>query len=812
MKVSASMLFVLATFPFNMLRADDGPELARFANSTPPAADTVIWRAGVVGDWFDAANWTSGRVPADGDDVVIGGECTRVELKQSTPVLGSVTVGSPLVVRGRQTIVRAREMRIVRAGNVTLDSAFKGQKAAHRIQIACSDRLVVEAGGRIDADGKGFAGGVGRQTNDDPTSAGFGPGAGGYPKVWGASAGGSHGGRGGAPVAVAAYGSIRQPTQPGSGGGGGNGIGGAGGGAIRITAPEIVVDGVVSASGGDVTEKNWSGGGSGGSVWIACRSITGCGRISADGGWGSVYAGGGGGGRIAVYVEDAADGSDLSQPTFSATGGANGRGGFGIERPDNFGEPGTLFFSSDEIPGRVLPNTGVVVRGNRKAEGERVATDRKLTVAYWMPWRVNAPIAKVRKKLYRKHPKPRAAARTSRVYVGPDRELRELQSLEIQDDVGEDFTARWSLDNGRTWSEPTQLQASNNVDYQGVTVWEGGVTSVFDPTSQRLVQIWLRQIKTGSLYHCFSYWRTSSDLGRSWSEPTLLRYEEGDEFDPRQPLKTSFLNHNEGYPGNNILVHSSGVLIHCLAHANAAGDPKNNQRPWRMGSRLMIGRWQPDKSTYTWTPAAATEITPARSARGLMEPAVAELKDGRLLVVWRGSDRGWDGTQSTELGRKWYSVAEFCGCVVPAAALLRQRRDAETTLTLSPVCPWHYDDGTPFYSASSIHRMLRHSRTGRLYWFGNISGAPPRGNSPRYPLVMAEVDEASATLKKNTVTVIDDRDPKRHGFGLQLSNFSLFENRETHELELSLTTYGQETNGADWATADCYHYRVALTD
>ena len=46
--------------------------------------------------------------------------------------------------------------------------------------------------------------------------------------------------------------------------------------------------------------------------------------------------------------------------------------------------------------------------------------------------------------------------------------------------------------------------------------------------------------------------------------------------------------------------------------------------------------------------------------------------------------------------------------------------------------------------------MIRHSVSGKLYWLGNISPAPPRENSPRYPLVNAEVDEQKAALKKDT--------------------------------------------------------------
>ncbi|HAB17762.1 MAG TPA: hypothetical protein PLX89_23195 [Verrucomicrobiota bacterium] len=407
------------------------------------------------------------------------------------------------------------------------------------------------------------------------------------------------------------------------------------------------------------------------------------------------------------------------------------------------------------------------------------------------PWETNKPIATIRAERYRPHVRPRAAAMTAMHRVGPGLERREWQATETQDDVADEQKARWSLDNGRTWSEWVPQQPSSLVDYAGVKVWEGGWADTFDPVSGRLVQLWLRQIQREKLYHCFSYVRTSTDLGRTWSAPVMLRYEPGPGFDPQEPASPAFLDRNEGYPGNNIARLEDGTLVLVLAHANAPGDPRNNQRPWRMGSVLFRGRWDSVGSNYVWTAGARIEISPERSARGLMEPEVAVLKDGRLLVVWRGSDEGWDGTKATEPGRKWFSLSTDGG------------------RTLAPVEAWRYADGSEFYSASSIHRMLRHRGNGRLYWLGNLSVTPPRGNHPRHPLVIAEVDETAAALKRETVTVIADRSPY-HGPDVQFSNFSLLENPETSDLELYLTTYGQERDPADWATADSWKYAVSL--
>lgn len=407
-----------------------------------------------------------------------------------------------------------------------------------------------------------------------------------------------------------------------------------------------------------------------------------------------------------------------------------------------------------------------------------------------MPWTINAAIVNVQKELYREHARPREAVLASVTYVGANLERREMQMEEVESDVGDNIRARWSEDNGRSWSDIVLLQRSSKVDYGGTIVHECEGTSAFDPVADVLVQVWLRQIVIDGLYHCFTYSRYSRDRGRTWSDPQQLRYEDGAEFDAAAPCQADFLDHNEGYFGNNLLVRGDGSLVHVLAHCNAAGDPRNNARPWRMGSVLFVGRWNAARQDYSWTPQARVEISPTHSARGLMEPEVAELADGRLLIVWRGSTHGWDGSVADLPGRKFFSVSSDSG------------------RTLSPPAVWQYDDGSDFYSPSSYHRMIRHSVTGKLYWLGNISATPPHGNSPRYPLVIAEINEERAALRRDTVTAIDDREPGQGD--IQFSNFSLLEDRETHRLELYLTTYGQEPDPADWATADSYRYYLEL--
>src|SRR5699024_7084105 len=118
-----------------------------------------------------------------------------------------------------------------------------------------------------------------------------------------------------------------------------------------------------------------------------------------------------------------------------------------------------------------------------------------------------------------------------------------------------------------------------------------------------------------------------------------------------------------------------------------------------------------------------------------------------------------------------------------------------------------YDTGEQFYSPASIHQTFRSAKTGKLYWIGNISKEPPHGNRPRYPLNIVEIDENGPSFIKDTLTVIDTRDPKVDTDKVQLSNFFLLQDRETDEVELYLTKLGENKN--TWS-ANAYKYTLSF--
>ncbi len=167
--------------------------------------------------------------------------------------------------------------------------------------------LLISSSGGINADGKGYAGGVYSGTYGIGTS-GYGPGRALANGTGGGGAGyGGAGGAGDSGAAGVAYGATNAPMNPGSGGGfGGDSSGGAGGGLVWIEAPNglVTINGTISAMGVNGAGAR-GGGGSGGGVFISCRKLAGASagvlRASAGNG-GSLWGGGGGGGRIAVLT------------------------------------------------------------------------------------------------------------------------------------------------------------------------------------------------------------------------------------------------------------------------------------------------------------------------------------------------------------------------------------------------------------------------------------------------------------------------------------------------------------------------------
>ncbi|MDA1164422.1 MAG: sialidase family protein [Planctomycetota bacterium] len=352
---------------------------------------------------------------------------------------------------------------------------------------------------------------------------------------------------------------------------------------------------------------------------------------------------------------------------------------------------------------------------------------------------------------------------------------------------------RVSLDNGRTWS-PLKAEPPWMTFLDKVSVLDWKFCGIYDPASDRLVSLSIhhvRDMRQGPprMIYNHALVRTSADGGKTYGPPQTLKYEAGDDFNSKDVLNPRYLENNTGYPGQSILLLRNGQLLIPVTNSRIPADAPDEVPPrvkWpsngTIGSLCYSGRWDKDREEYVWTAGKPVWLPRSIAFNGLLEADVAELDDGRVLIVWRITKTG-NGS-----AHKWYSVSTDGG------------------MTFAEPKIFGYSDGAKFFSTSTFHRLFRSTKTDRLYWIGNISStAPTNPGHPRYPLIIAEVDEVTFALKKDSVTEIDTRHPGE-GERLQLSNFWLIEDPETRALEIYLTRLNEIPD--ETFSANAYKYTL----
>lgn len=195
---------------------------------------------------------------------------------------------------------------------------------------------------------------------------------------------------------------------------------------------------------------------------------------------------------------------------------------------------------------------------------------------------------------------------------------------------------------------------------------------------------------------------------------------------------------------------------------------------------IIIGKWK--KNKIVWTMSSRLKADPSRSSRGLIEPTLLELNDGRIIMVMRGSNEIRTDPKKELPGYKWFSISQNGG-------------KSWTTPE-----PFGYEDGTKFYSPSAMSTLFKHS-SGRCFWIGNISKENSRGNLPRWPLVIAELNTKDPSLVKNSLLVVDTQNEEDKSRGrLDISHFTVIEDRETKEILLSYPRNYNAYKSTEWVT------------
>jgi hypothetical protein len=357
--------------------------------------------------------------------------------------------------------------------------------------------------------------------------------------------------------------------------------------------------------------------------------------------------------------------------------------------------------------------------------------------------------------------------------VGP--ELIELHSYSSRSDLADVQVTRRSYDNGRSWAEqveqPTMEERSEGMWRRHVTV------CCHHAPSDSFVSIWTEGVlpsddaMEGLNYNCIHY-SVSKDGGRSALSqgPVIVQ---GEEFSARHPMPGVVVGRNSFLVAEQTcvpLVLGDGTILQPfqITPVDEHGNLYNPGGGLKYRDSAVLRGTLATAGHIDWEVSQRVQGNPAHSTRGVLEPTLAQLTDGRILMIMRGSNDTWppktDGTYAPAY--KWYSLSRDEG------------------RTWSEPQAWTDTQGRNFYSPSSCSQLVPHS-SGRLFWIGNVTPENPVGNGPRDPLVIAEVDAASGLVMTDTWSVIDTRG-ESDAATLQLTCFHAREDRETGDIILNL--------------------------
>ena len=309
---------------------------------------------------------------------------------------------------------------------------------------------------------------------------------------------------------------------------------------------------------------------------------------------------------------------------------------------------------------------------------------------------------------------------------------------------GVKYSALWrSPDNGGTWRKQGEFEHCEA--YDGGMRRDSCGALYKDPRTGKLFsfgnELYWDNDSIDSTWRCRKpYYRMSDDCGRTWSEKQFIIQSGSDEdgaFDENHYLKGVRFGQNMAMMVvTKVIDLSDGSILAGIQRQVPAG--AGNAGPTGMGfleAGAVKGRWNEKTGRFDWMFGDWAGLPFEITTRGLYEPSLAELPNGGIFMLCRGSNYK---REDDIIGCKFYCVSKDGG------------------LTWSEPKPLFYDTGEIMFSSSCSTKLISHSN-GKLYFVGVINDKNPRGNLPRYPLCVAEIDQTTLTVKKSSVFVIDTK-------------------------------------------------------
>jgi hypothetical protein len=356
---------------------------------------------------------------------------------------------------------------------------------------------------------------------------------------------------------------------------------------------------------------------------------------------------------------------------------------------------------------------------------------------------------------------------------------------------------RVSDDNGRTWREQPDFYNEDprtpNTTHRHVPIHllhpQRDVLLSFHGTfetdlTQSMFARGNRRQRT-----CRMWWQISRDRGDTWSEPTQI-------IDSRPGHEATHWAPGITFEENGAIsdlatprVLDDGSIVLGLTALNVKREGEADVEGGH-GVRFAHGWFEGD--TLQWRIGDLLSVSPAQSSRGLCEPTVTSLGGHRLFCAMRSQGDEARGIFST----RFTAVSDDAG------------------MTWSAPEPLRYDTGDIVWTPASLSAFVTSSRTGETYWLANILPGPVHGQMPRYPLCIARFDRERRCIVKDSVRLIQDREP-RLPEQVRYTNWGVYEERGSGDLMLTLPEQPKLMNFTDMTrpedfTADCFRYRLEL--
>jgi hypothetical protein len=221
---------------------------------------------------------------------------------------------------------------------------------------------------------------------------------------------------------------------------------------------------------------------------------------------------------------------------------------------------------------------------------------------------------------------------------------------------------------------------------------------------------------------------------------------------------------------------------------------RGNGKGFHQDIEIFKGVFDKNSQELNWQKLSNISVTPDESACGLAEPHLTSFENGRLIVLLRMGAIIPSQHRAGVPSVKFYSVSDDNG------------------LTWSKPAPLKFDDGKMIYSPRSYQDILRSSKNGRVYAIFNVCDQPTTGCDPRNKLQIMEIDPETCRVKRESLTVIEEKHPECHHL-IRYSNWIIFESRATrnpvllmrpHMSELCPVRQGYDLNS--------YRYEIELPE